>query len=144
MLIGEYRHTVDDKRRVSLPAAFREEIDEQVVITRGLDSCLFLYPKREWEEIAQQLKELSIGQSDSRGFNRFILSGAQEISIDSSGRILIPEYLQEFAEIENDVVLAGVNNRIEIWDEAQWDTYRDRIEDDADELAEKLGEFGML
>jgi MraZ protein len=87
---------------------------------------------------------MSIGQSDSRGFNRFILSGAQEISIDSAGRILIPEYLQDFAEIEEQVVLAGVNNRIEIWDESQWDTYRDRIEEDADDLAEKLGEFGML
>jgi MraZ protein len=144
MLIGEYRHTVDDKRRVSLPAKFREEISDDVVITRGLDSCLFVYPHDEWEEISKQLSQMSIGQSDSRGFNRFILSGAQEISIDSAGRILIPEYLQDFAEIKEQVVLAGVNNRIEIWDESQWDTYRDRIEEDADDLAEKLGEFGML
>lgn len=144
MLIGEYRHTVDRKRRISLPAKFREELEEKVVLTRGLDNCIFVYPLSQWEEISEQLSDLSIGQADSRGFNRFMLAGATEAKIDNSGRILIPDFLKEFADLEDEVVLAGVHNRIEIWNEKRWDEYKERIEDQADVLAEKLGEFGML
>lgn len=144
MLIGEYRHTVDDKRRVSLPAAFREEISETVVLTRGLDNCIFVYSQPAFEEITEKLDDMSLGQSDSRGFNRFILAGATEAEIDSSGRILIPDFLKDFAKIQDDVVLAGVNKRIEIWDEEMWDEYREHIEKDADDLAEKLGEIDMI
>lgn len=144
MLIGEYRHTVDDKKRVSLPSKFRKEIEDTVVLTRGLDNCIFVYPKSQWEEISQKLANLSIGQSDSRGFNRFMLAGAVEAQIDSSGRILIPDFLKEFANIDDSVVLAGVHNRIEIWNETRWDEYKERIENEADRLAEKLGDIGML
>lgn len=144
MLIGEYRHTVDSKKRISLPSKFRSEVGEQVVLTRGLDNCIFVYPVDAWKEISQKLSELSIGQADSRGFNRFMLAGAVEANIDGSGRILIPDFLKEFADIDDSVVLAGVHNRIEIWNEERWDDYKDSIESKADVLAEKLGDIGML
>lgn len=144
MLIGEYTHTIDDKKRLSLPSKFRKEIGREIVITRGLDSCLFIYSKKEWSGVVVKLSELSMGTADSRGFNRFLLSGALETTIDSIGRILIPDYLKSFAKLKSKVVLAGVNNRIEIWDEKLWQTYRLEIEKQADMLAQKLGDIGAL
>src|SRR5262245_5893370 len=99
MLIGEYTHTVDDKKRISLPMRFRKEIGRRVVVTHGLDNCLFLYPLKEWQKISEKLGSLGMGQADTRGFNRFMLAGAVEIEVDSIGRILIPEFLREFAAL---------------------------------------------
>jgi MraZ protein len=148
MLIGEYTHNFDEKKRVSLPSKFRKEIGKKVVITHGLDSCLFLYPLKEWEKISEKLGSLSLGQADTRGFNRFLLAGAQEIDVDAGGRVLIPDYLREFAHLETSekrgVVFAGVHNRIEIWNEARWKEYKQKITAEADHLAEKLGEVGAL
>ena len=144
MLIGEYIHTLDTKKRLSLPAKFRKELGKEVVVTRGLDNCLFVYSLKEWEKISDRLGELSIGQSDTRGFNRFMLSGAVEVDVDYAGRILIPEFLKGFAELTNKVILAGIHNRIEIWNEKAWSLYKKKIERKADQLAEKLGEIGVL
>ena len=144
MLIGEYKHTLDDKRRLSLPSKFRKEVGKTVVLTRGLDHCIFLYSIEQWKKISGKLSELSIGQAGSRGFGRFMLSGAVEVDIDSAGRILIPDFLTDFAGLATNAVLAGVLNRIEIWDEAKWAEYKARIESEADSLAEKLGEIGMI
>jgi len=144
MLIGEYAHILDPKKRLSLPSRFRKELGRKVVVTRGLDHCLFVYSIKEWEKISEKLGELSIGQSDTRGFNRFMLSGAAEVEVDSAGRILIPDFLKEFAGLESKVVLAGIHNRIEIWDERLWNEYKARVEKQADQLAEKLGELGVL
>src|SRR4051812_10807001 len=105
MLIGEYTHSVDDKNRISLPAKFRKEVGRKVVLTHGLDNCLFLYPMKEWEKISEKLANLSMGQSDTRGFNRFMLAGATEVDIDAVGRMLIPEYLREFAGLEEKVII---------------------------------------
>lgn len=115
MLIGEYIHTLDPKKRLSLPAKFREKLGKKIVVTRGLDKCLFIYPLKEWQRISEKLGELSIGQSESRGFNRFMLSGAIETEVDSLGRILIPDFLKDFAKLKSKVVLAGVYNRVEAW-----------------------------
>src|SRR5256885_16675822 len=120
MLIGEYTHSIDDKNRISLPIKFRKEVGRKVVITHGLDNCLFLYPLAEWEKISEKLANLSMGQSDSRGFNRFMLAGATEVEIDSVGRMLVPEYLRTFAHLEDTVVIAGVHNRLELWNETRW------------------------
>ena len=139
MLIGQYSHTLDPKKRLSLPAKFRKELGRRVVITNGLDNCLFLYPLKEWQKVAEKLAHLSIGAAGTRGFNRFILSGAVEAEIDSAGRILIPEFLKEFAGLKDKVVLAGVHTRVEVWDEKAWNEYKGRVEKDADALAEKLG-----
>jgi MraZ protein len=144
MLIGEYTHSIDDKNRISLPAKFRKEVGKKVVLTHGLDNCLFLYSFSEWEKISEKLASLSMGQADTRGFNRFILAGATEVEIDGAGRILIPEYLKKFAQIDETVVFTGVHNRIELWNESRWVEYKKKIETEADKLAQKLGEVGAF
>lgn len=144
MLIGEYVHTLDPKKRLSLPAKFRKEMGKSVVVTRGLDKCLFVYPIKQWEHISKKIAELSIGQADSRGFNRFLLSGAVETEVDSAGRVLIPDFLKDFAGLTEKVVVTGVHSRVEVWDEKAWNEYKGRIEKQADVLAEKLGEIGVL
>lgn len=144
MLIGEYVHILDPKKRLSLPAKFRKELGRKVVVTRGLDNCLFVYSEGEWKKVSKRLGELSIGQADTRGFNRFMLSGAVLVEVDSVGRILIPDFLKEFAKLRSKVIVAGIHNRVEIWDERAWTEYKRMIERQADQMAEKLGEIGVF
>lgn len=144
MLIGEYTHTLDPKTRLSLPSKWRKELGKEVVITRGLDNCLFVYPLKEWQTITEKIGRLPFGQADTRGFNRFFLSGAQEVEVDGVGRILVPDFLKEFAGLKSKVILAGIHDRVEIWDQKKWADYTKRIEKQADALAEKLGEIGVL
>jgi len=144
MLIGEYKHTLDTKRRLSLPSKWRDELGKKLVITRGLDNCLFVYPMKEWEKITEKVGQLPLGQADTRSFNRFFLSGAVEAEVDSVGRILVPDFLKDFATLDTKVVLAGIHDRVEIWDENRWETYKKSIEAQADALAEKLGDIGVL
>lgn len=144
MLIGEYTHVVDEKNRVSLPAKFRTQVGKKVVITHGLDNCLFLYSMKEWEKISEKLANLSFGQANSRGFSRHMFAGATEVDVDKAGRILVPDFLKKFASISAQVVFAGVHNRVEIWDETRWATYKQQVESQADQFAEKLGEIGMI
>lgn len=149
MLIGEYRHVIDDKNRLSLPAKFRRETGKKVVITSGLDSCLFVFTMDSWEEITKKLStDSSMLSADARSFNRYLLGGAMEIEVDSLGRMLIPEYLSTRAKLGRNVVIVGVRERAEIWDEARWDAYRAEVEGKAnalsEKLAEKLGEAGMI
>ena len=144
MFLGEYLHTLDAKKRISLPVRFRKEAGKKIVVTRGLDNCLFVYPLADWRKILKKLENLSIAQSDQRGFNRFLLSGAVEADVDSVGRILIPDFLKDFAGLKSRVVVAGVNDRIEIWNELAWKEYKRRIEKQADQMAEKLGDLGVL
>lgn len=144
MFIGEYTHTMDEKRRVSLPQAFRKELDGEVVLTRGLDSCIFLFTNKAWQDIADELASLSFGDADSRGLNRFLLSGAREVDIDASGRILVPDFLADFADLEKEVVFTGVHSRIELWGREQWESYTEDVESQADLLAQTLGDVGMI
>jgi MraZ protein len=144
MLIGEYKHTLDDKKRISLPIKFRKQIGKKIVVTHGLDQCLFAYSMEEWKKISKKIGELGMGQADSRGFNRFMLAGASEVSVDSVGRILIPEHLREFAKVKSKVVFTGVYNRIEIWDDKSWTEYKAKVVKGADTMAEKLGDVGAL
>ncbi|KKU70736.1 MAG: Protein MraZ [Parcubacteria group bacterium GW2011_GWA2_47_21] len=144
MLIGEYIHTIDDKNRLSLPAKFRAEMGKKVVITPGLDGCLFVFTLEQWQEISAKLAESSMLQSDSRSFSRFIFGGAVEAEIDSIGRILIPEFLAERAKLSGRVAIVGVQGRAEIWDEKAWRSYKEEVEHKADALAEKLGQVGVL
>lgn len=144
MLIGEYRHTLDSKKRLSLPAKFRTELGRGVVITRGLDTCLFLYSKRSWRSIVQKLEKLPMGETHARGMARFLLAGATELEIDSAGRILIPDFLKDFGNLKSSVVLAGVVDRVEIWNERSWEAYTRRIERSATGMAQTLGTLGIL
>ena len=135
---------MDDKKRVSLPAKFRREVGKKVVITNGLDKCLFVYTMPQWEKLAQKLSELSLGRGDTRGFSRFMLASAYETEVDLLGRVLIPDSLKEFAELKQKVVIAGVYGRIEIWNEKSWQKYKANIGKGADDMAEKLGEIGAV
>ena len=133
---------IDDKNRLSLPAKFRRETGRRVVITTGLDSCLFIFTIKSWESITERLSstDSSMLKSDSRSFNRYLLGGAVEIEVDALGRMLIPEYLIGRAKLGRNVVIVGVRDRAEIWDENRWNAYRMEIEGKADKLAEKLFE----
>ena len=141
MFIGEYKHTVDAKRRVSLPAKLRKALGRKAFVTRGLDgNCLFVYSKTEWQKIPERAMteknsaNTNITKKQIRDINRFFYAGASEVEVDSTGRILIPEYLFEFAELKDKVILAGVENRIEIWDETRWQTFINAV--DAKEISE--------
>ena len=144
MLIGEYEHTLDEKNRVSLPRQFRTGLGKRIVMTRGLDNCLFVYPKKSFEKVVSKLDDMSFAQADKRGFSRFILSGAAEIEVDSAGRVLIPEHQREFAKLSKNVIFAGVSDRVEVWDAGAWKQYKANIESKADTLAENLGQIGAL
>src|ERR1035437_5451755 len=123
MLIGEYTHTIDDKNRISLPAKFRTEMGKKIVVTPGLDQCLWVFTHKEWQKIEEKLNQSSLGQSDNRGFNRFMFSSAVEAEVDSIGRILIPDFLRDRANLKNKVVVIGVSSRVEIWNEKTWTEY---------------------
>ena len=144
MFIGEYTHSVDTKKRISLPSKFRKELGKKVVVTNGLDNCLLVYSLKAWEDIAKKLGSLPMGQRDTRGFGRFMLAGAVEVPVDSIGRILIPDFLRDFADLKTKVVFAGVYDRIEIWNDKKWSEYKRQIENQADNMAEKLGEIGVF
>lgn len=144
MLIGEFRHIIDNKKRVAVPAKWRQEIGPKVVITHGLDECLSVYSLTRWEEVVGKLSSLSLGQSGSRGFNRFMLAGAVEIEVDANGRILVPEFLKEYAGLQTKVVLAGLYGRFEIWEEKRWQIYKEGIKGQLGGLAEKLGDSGVF
>lgn len=144
MFIGEYEHALDEKKRVMLPKAFKNGLGKKMVVTRGLDNCLFVYPQEAWKRVAEKLQSLSFAHADTRGFNRFLLSGAVEVEADGAGRILIPDHHKQFAGLKRSVVFAGVSDRVELWDASAWKGYKARIEKQADALAEKLGEIGVL
>lgn len=143
MFIGEYHYNLDQKGRLAIPAKFRKNLLPKVVITRGLDFCLFVYPLKEWQVLLQKLTQLPLSQSDSRAFGRFMIAGAVEEELDRQGRILIPEYLREFAQLRKKVVIIGLNNRLEIWDEMSWKEYKEKTEKEAVEIAEKLTNLGI-
>lgn len=143
MLIGEYAHTIDAKKRLAIPAKFRKELGNTLIVTRGLDSCLFVYPEREWKTLADKLGKLPIAKRDARSFLRLMLAGAMEVHLDRLGRILIPDYLKAYAHIEKQVVVTGLYNRLEVWSEAEWTRYKKQAERDAGDIAERMSELGV-
>lgn len=143
MFLGEYNYTIDEKKRLSIPAKFRQLLGKKAVITRGLDNCLFLYPLKEWEILAKKLSQLPLSQSDARGFARIMLAGAMEVDLDSLGRILVPDYLKKYSFLAKKVVIAGLYNRIEVWDENRWNIYKEKTEKEAGDIAERLKELGV-
>ena len=143
MLIGEYRHTIDTKKRLAIPSKLRRELGSKAVITRGLDNCLFIFPLSQWNKLVEKLSKLPLGQKNTRGFIRLMLAGAGEVKLDQLGRILIPDYLKQYAGLKKNIVIAGVYNRLEIWDEAKWNLFKTSTEKEVDNMAERLGELGV-
>ena len=143
MFIGEYQHTLDIKGRVIIPSRFREDLGDGFVMTKGLDNCLFLYPRNEWSILEEKLKTLPLTNRDARAFIRFFFSGAAECIIDKQGRVLIPSNLREHAKLGKDVVVIGVSTRMEIWSKEEWDSYNDDDNLSYDNIAEKMAELGI-
>ncbi len=138
MFIGEYAHAIDQKGRLAVPTKFREDLETGAVVTRGLDGCLVLYTASEWEKLAAKLSQLPISKANTRAFSRFMLSGAMDLQLDGQGRITLPEYLRTYAGISKKVVITGLYNRLEIWNEERWSTYKRGTEKGSVDIAEAL------
>lgn len=143
MFIGEYQHSVDSKGRVAIPAKFRATLKKGAVVTKGLDKCLFLYPKKDWEDLAKKTASLPISQKDARDFGRFLLAGAMDVEIDKQGRINLPVHLRKYANVKSSAVVAGLYNRLEIWNAGDWEKYKNSAEKDSSDIAEHLGNLGV-
>ena len=143
MFLGEYHYTLDDKGRLSVPVGYRTALIDGAVVTRGLDHTLFLYPKEQWKSLAAKIAALPLSTADTRAFARLMLAGAMEVAIDKSGRITIPEYLRNYAGLQKKVVMSGLYDRMEIWDEEAWQAYVEKTEANGDAIAERLGPLGL-
>ena len=143
MFIGEYSHNLDDKGRLAVPKKFRADLLKGAVVTRGLDNCLFLYTKKEWTKLAEKLANLPFAQANTRAFSRLMLAGAMDVDIDKQGRIILPEYLRNYAGVKKEVVVAGLYSRLEIWDTEKWNEYKKRTEAESNVIAEQMGELGV-
>lgn len=143
MFIGEYSHTLDEKGRLAIPKKFRTDLEAGAVVTRGLDHCLFLYTRDEWQRLAEKLSSLPFAQANARAFARLMLAGAMDVEVDKHGRIILPEYLRDYGNISKNVVIAGLYNRLEVWDEEKWKQYTKKTESESNEIAEQMGMLGV-
>ena len=143
MFIGEYHYFIDEKNRLAMPVKFRPQFKKGAVITRGVDTCLFVYSREEWGKLADKIAKLPINQAKSRAFARLMLAGAMDTTLDTQGRINIPDYLKQYAALNKKVVVTGLYNRLEIWDEEKWKEYKNRSEKESENIAEALGELGI-
>ena len=141
--MGEYNHTIDAKGRFIIPAKFRETLGDKFIVTKGLDGCLFVYPKSEWSSFEEKLKVLPLTNKDARQYTRFFLAGAAACEVDKQGRILLPQVLRDFAQLEKEVVLIGVASRVEIWSKINWEQSMSTYNDDMNEIAEKMESLGF-
>jgi MraZ protein len=142
MFVGQYTHNIDSKGRLAVPAKFRAQL-KKAVVTKGLDNCLFLYPKKEWDELATKLAALPISRANTRAFSRLMLAGAWSVEFDSQGRIILPDYLRQFAGLNKKTVIAGLYNRLEIWNESTWNKYKAETEKNSGDIAEALDDLGV-
>ena len=138
MFIGEYSHTIDEKSRLAIPIKFRAELASGAIVTKGLDGCLFLYTSTEWHKLVEKLNNMPISQKNARAFSRLILAGAMDVDLDKQGRIVLPKYLTDYAKMDHSVIVAGLFNRLEIWDAKVWQEYKAKTEKDSEVLAEQL------
>ena len=138
MFIGEYHHTIDEKGRMIIPAKFREELGPNFIVTRGIESCLFVYSYENWTKITNKLSSLPFTQKDARVFNRFFLSGATELELDKQGRINLPTPLVQYASLTKDCVVIGTGDRLEIWSDELWSELFNSTKDSMSDIAENL------
>ena len=142
MFYGEHEHRLDKKGRIIIPSKFREASKENYIekffVTRGLDTCLFMFPEDEWRQQESKFKALSFTKREARKFNRLFFSGAVEVAPDKQGRIMIPSYLKQYADIRKEIILIGVSNRIEIWNKDRWYEFYKATKESFEDIAEKL------
>ena len=138
MFIGQYEHSLEVKGRLSIPKKFRSQLEVGAILSQGLDGCLFLYPKATWEQLINKLSQLPLTRTDARGFTRSLSYAASEVDIDSLGRILVPDYLRQFASIKDICIVAGAIDRIEIWDKSKFTKYTNQINLHVEDIAESL------
>ncbi|MFA5228528.1 MAG: division/cell wall cluster transcriptional repressor MraZ [Candidatus Paceibacterota bacterium] len=143
MIIGQYNYNLDPKKRLTIPTKFRSVLSKGAILTRGIDGCLFLYPQKQWDELAEKLSKLPLSQANARSFARVMIAGAMDVKVDSLGRILIPDYLKEYAKLDKKVVIAGLYDRIEIWDENNWQKYGETTGTQVENIADGLKELGI-
>ena len=143
MFIGEYSHNLDEKGRLAVPKKFRPDLSKGAVVTKGLDNCLFLFTQEEWQKFMGKLSNITFAKSSSRAFSRLMLAGAMDVSLDKQGRIMLPEYLRVFAGLNKNIIIAGLYNRLELWDETKWAEYKKKTEGESNEIAEQMSELGV-
>lgn len=143
MFIGEYKYNLDEKNRLAIPSKFRQQFSDGLVITKGLDNCLFIYTAKEWQKLVDKLTNLPISQAKSRAFSRMMLAGAMDVMLDKQGRVVLPDYLKEFAALNKQVVIAGLYNRLEVWDDKLWTKYQRVADKDSNNIAESLIDLGI-
>lgn len=143
MLLGEYSHNLDEKGRVSVPAKFRDDLGASFIVTKGLDNCLFIYSKNEWNTFETKLKDLPLTNPNARNFIRFFFSGATECELDKQGRINIPQNLRDYASLNKELLIIGVSTRVEIWDKEKWNTYMSSENMDVNEIAIQMSNLGI-
>ena len=143
MLIGQYQHTIDAKKRLALPVKFRGELGAKVIVTKGIENCLVVYTEKEWEVMSAKLANLPVSQGEARSFTRHLLASAMEVELDKLGRILIPDYLKNYGGFKKNVVICGLSNRLEVWDEEKWQEYSQSAEKGVEEMVSKLGPLGI-
>lgn len=143
MFIGEYSHNLDEKGRLAVPKKFRADLSKGAVVTRGLDNCLFLYTKIEWKKLADKLATLPFSQAKARAFARLMLAGAMDVGVDKQGRVMLPEYLRSFAGLKKQVIVAGLYNRLELWDQKNWEAYKSQTEKESTAISEQMFELGI-
>ena len=144
MLVGNYEHSMDAKRRLPLPARLRDGLGKTVVLTRGLEGCVFVYSQSEWLAFAEKVNTLPIlSQSRARSVARLFFGSAMEVELDALGRVLIPDYLKEHAQLKKEVVIVGTGTRLELWDKEKWEQYQGHEVKDMEDTVAGLSEFGI-
>ena len=138
MFMGEYHHNIDEKNRLIIPSKFRDDLGDSFVVTRGIENCLFVYPKEEWEKIVNKLTDIPFTKKDARVFMRFFLSGATTSELDKQGRVNITSPLIDYANINKECVIIGAGDRLEIWALEAWNNFFDSAKDNMSDIAEKL------
>lgn len=143
MFIGEYTHTIDEKGRTAIPSKLRRDLGSGAVITRGIDDCLWVFPKKEWQALAEKLASLPLSDANSRAFSRLMLAGAMEVEFDSQGRALVPGYLRTYAGLKKQAIIAGLYNRLEIWDSLKWQAYKEKTEKQTEQITKHMADLGI-
>ena len=143
MFIGQFEHSIDEKNRIAIPSKFRRVFQGEVIITKGLDGCLFLFPKAKWEQMATGIGQLPTTKSSARMYARLLLASASQENFDSQGRIVVPVFLKEYAKLKGKVVVTGLYDRVEVWDKKAWEQVEEKVDKDAGKIAEELSELGL-